>query len=141
MKRLFLLGESLTGVSLLLLSSFSSPGTASYLSTARFQFFQKLYVVVGSLIGKNLMVLTGVFFFATFFISIIRVFLNQKISAFVCWIQLSAPSITLYASTLMHQPSIDQKEKQWNNHQRIWIIFGNSPKSLPSISTFILWLG
>lgn len=37
--------------------------------------------------------------------SVIRVYLNHKIAAPVCWIQLSAPSITLYALTLISQPT------------------------------------
>lgn len=45
------------------------------------------------------------FFFAIFFISLYRVAVNDKIAAPVCFIQLSAPSITLYALTLMAQPS------------------------------------
>jgi len=39
------------------------------------------------------------------------VFINPKISAPVCWIQLSAPSITLYAMTIMQQPG-PQREKE-----------------------------
>ena len=38
-------------------------------------------------------------------ISVVRVALNEKIAAPVCWIQLSAPSITLYALTLVSQPT------------------------------------
>lgn len=49
------------------------------------------------------------FFFGLFFISIIRVALNQKIAAPVCWMQLSAPSIALYASTIMSQPTAVQQ--------------------------------
>lgn len=37
--------------------------------------------------------------------SVVRVALNHKIAAPVCWIQLSAPSITLYALTLISQPT------------------------------------
>jgi hypothetical protein len=49
------------------------------------------------------------FFFGIFFISIIRVALNKKIAAPVCWIQLSAPSIALYAATIMSQPTYEQE--------------------------------
>lgn len=49
------------------------------------------------------------FFFGTFFISVIRVALNKKIAAPVCWIQLSAPSIALYAATIMSQPTLEEE--------------------------------
>lgn len=49
------------------------------------------------------------FFFALYFVSIIRVALNTKIAAPVCWMQLSAPSIALYASTIMSQPTAVQE--------------------------------
>ena len=40
-----------------------------------------------------------------FFIGTIRVGTNLKIAAPVCFIGLSAPSITMYAMTIMAQPS------------------------------------
>lgn len=43
------------------------------------------------------------------FTSVVRVALNTKIAAPVCWIQLSAPSITLYALTLISQPTRQQE--------------------------------
>jgi len=55
--------------------------------------------------GLILMFLCTLFFLATFFVSVTRVYLNHKIAAPVCWIQLSAPSITLYALTLISQPT------------------------------------
>jgi hypothetical protein len=48
------------------------------------------------------------FFFGLYFISLVRVAFNRKIGAPVCWIQLSAPSIVLYAATIMAQPSAAQ---------------------------------
>jgi hypothetical protein len=48
------------------------------------------------------------FFFGLYFISLVRVAFNRKIGAPVCWIQLSAPSIALYAATIMAQPSAAQ---------------------------------
>ena len=45
------------------------------------------------------------FFIATFFVSVARAYLNHKLAATVCWIQLSAPSLTLYALTLVSQPT------------------------------------
>lgn len=38
-------------------------------------------------------------------ISLIRVTSNEKISAPVCWIQMSAPAVSLYSLTIMAQPS------------------------------------
>jgi hypothetical protein len=43
--------------------------------------------------------------------SIYRVAKNHKIAAPVCFIQLSAPSITMYAMTIMAQPS-QHREQQ-----------------------------
>jgi hypothetical protein len=45
-----------------------------------------------------------IFFFTIFFVSVIRVAMNKKIAAPVCWITVSAPSITLYGFTLIAQP-------------------------------------
>ena len=61
-------------------------------------------------LGRIMLSLCMVFFFGTFFISLIRVSLNQKIAAPVCWIQLSAPSISLFALTILSQPS---KREEW----------------------------
>lgn len=43
-------------------------------------------------------------------ISLIRVATNEKISAPICWFMLSAPSITLYAVTLILQPTVKDEE-------------------------------
>jgi len=63
------------------------------------------------MLGKVFMGLCMVCFFATFFVSVFRVAVNKKISAPVCWIQLSAPSITLYAITILAQPSVTREEQ------------------------------
>lgn len=75
-------------------------------------------------VGRIMLSLSMLFFFTTFFISLIRVALNRKIAAPVCWIQLSAPSITLYALTIVSQPSRSQEYKlehsaqmQYSYHQ------------------------
>eukprot|EP00550_Attheya_septentrionalis_P002507 CAMPEP_0198283698 /NCGR_PEP_ID=MMETSP1449-20131203/3266_1 /TAXON_ID=420275 /ORGANISM="Attheya septentrionalis, Strain CCMP2084" /LENGTH=783 /DNA_ID=CAMNT_0043980431 /DNA_START=152 /DNA_END=2503 /DNA_ORIENTATION=- len=57
------------------------------------------------LAGQILLMLGVTFFIGTFFISLIRVTFNRKISAPVCWIQIAAPSIALYALTITGQPS------------------------------------
>jgi tellurite resistance protein TehA-like permease len=59
--------------------------------------------------GKTMLFICTIFFCGTFFISLIRVALNQKIAAPVCWIQVSAPSVTLYALTMVSQPSRSQE--------------------------------
>lgn len=51
-----------------------------------------------------------VFFFAIFFISLVRVAVNPKIAAPIAWIGLSAPSITMYALTLVSQPTRQKEE-------------------------------
>ena len=56
-------------------------------------------------VGKVFLAFCAIFFVAMFFISVIRVALSKKIAAPVCWIQLSGPSITLYALTILAQPS------------------------------------
>lgn len=55
--------------------------------------------------GKLLLGICSACFLAMFFVSVIRVALSKKIAAPVCWIQLSGPSITLYALTIISQPS------------------------------------
>lgn len=50
------------------------------------------------------------YFFTMFFIGTIRVATNHKIAAPVCFIGLSAPSITMYAMTIMAQPSRQREE-------------------------------
>lgn len=57
------------------------------------------------------------FFF--FPISLIRVALNKKISATVGWMQMSAPSISLYALTIMAQPSFQEELPDVNHFQRV----------------------
>lgn len=47
------------------------------------------------------------FFF--FPVSLIRVAVNRKISATVGWMQMSAPNVSLYAMTLMAQPSFEEE--------------------------------
>ncbi|CAB9507167.1 expressed unknown protein [Seminavis robusta] len=59
--------------------------------------------------GLIIMMCCTLFFLCTFFVSVVRVYFNHKIAAPVCWIQLSAPSITLYALTLLSQPTPSQE--------------------------------
>eukprot|EP00593_Proboscia_inermis_P008632 CAMPEP_0171308508 /NCGR_PEP_ID=MMETSP0816-20121228/18629_1 /TAXON_ID=420281 /ORGANISM="Proboscia inermis, Strain CCAP1064/1" /LENGTH=400 /DNA_ID=CAMNT_0011791433 /DNA_START=183 /DNA_END=1385 /DNA_ORIENTATION=+ len=55
-------------------------------------------------LGYFLMMISITLNFLFFPISLIRVTINKKISAPVCWIQMSSPSISLYALTIMAQP-------------------------------------
>jgi hypothetical protein len=57
------------------------------------------------------------FFF--FPISLIRVAFNKKISATVGWMQMSAPNISLYALTIMAQPSFEEEHPDINNFQKM----------------------
>lgn len=65
------------------------------------------------------------FFF--FPISLIRVALNRKISATVGWMQMSAPNVSLYALTIMAQPSFEEEHPDINSfqkvHRRIYLPF------------------
>jgi hypothetical protein len=59
-------------------------------------------------------------FFSFFFpISLVRVTLNKKISAPVSWIQMSAPAVSLYAMTIMTQPSFEEEHPDINEYQRL----------------------
>jgi hypothetical protein len=62
----------------------------------------------------------SLFFFP---ISLIRVFLNRKMSATVCWIQMSAPATALYALTIMAQPSFVEEHPDVTNFQRVHRMF------------------
>jgi hypothetical protein len=57
------------------------------------------------------------FFF--FPISLIRVAFNEKISAPVSWMLMSAPDISLYALTIMAQPSFQEELPDINNYQKV----------------------
>jgi hypothetical protein len=57
------------------------------------------------------------FFF--FPISLVRVGLNEKISATVGWMQMSAPAISLYALTIMAQPSFEEEHPDVTRFQRV----------------------
>jgi hypothetical protein len=58
----------------------------------------------------------NIFFFP---ISLIRVAINEKISATVGWMQMSAPAISLYALTIMAQPSFEEENPDVTNFQRV----------------------
>jgi hypothetical protein len=57
------------------------------------------------------------FFF--FPISLIRVALNRKISVTVAWMQMSAPNVSLYALTIMAQPTFEEEHPDITSFQRI----------------------
>jgi hypothetical protein len=58
----------------------------------------------------------NIFFFP---ISLIRVAINKKISATVGWMQMSAPAISLYALTIMAQPSFEEENPDVTSFQRV----------------------
>lgn len=57
------------------------------------------------------------FFF--FPISLVRVPLNKKMSAPATWIQMSAPAVSLYALTIMAQPSFIEEHPDVTHYQRV----------------------
>jgi tellurite resistance protein TehA-like permease len=69
--------------------------------------------------GHFLMALSLGLNFAIFPISVIRVFVNEKISATVCWIQMSAPAVSLYALTIMAQPTFQEEQPDVSTFDRI----------------------
>lgn len=69
--------------------------------------------------GHFLMLISLSFFSFFFPISLVRVTLNKKISAPVAWIQMSAPAVSLYAMTIMAQPSFEEEYPDINEYQRI----------------------
>jgi len=69
--------------------------------------------------GHFLMAISLSLNFFFFPISLIRVYLNKKISAPVCWIQMSAPAISLYALTIMAQPSFEEEHPDVTRFQKV----------------------
>jgi hypothetical protein len=53
------------------------------------------------------------------FPSLIRVALNRKISAPVSWMQMTAPNISLYALTIMAQPSFEEEHPDVTDFQKV----------------------
>jgi tellurite resistance protein TehA-like permease len=68
-------------------------------------------------IGLFFLAFALVLFFSIFFVSVVRVALNRKIAAPVAWIGLSAPSITMYALTLVAQP--DRNHETLEEHDSL----------------------
>lgn len=52
-------------------------------------------------------------------ISLVRVACNEKVSAPVSWIQMSAPAVSLYAWTIMAQPSFEEEFPDINYYQHV----------------------
>jgi hypothetical protein len=69
--------------------------------------------------GHFLMAISLSLNFFLFPISLIRVALNKKISATVAWMQMSAPNVSLYALTIMAQPSFQEEHPDINDFQRV----------------------
>ncbi|CAB9509282.1 expressed unknown protein [Seminavis robusta] len=68
--------------------------------------------------GHFLMALALSLNFFFFPISLVRVALNEKISAPVGYMQMSAPAVALMALTIMAQPSFEQEKPDINRFQR-----------------------
>lgn len=69
--------------------------------------------------GHLLMAISLSLNFFFFPISLIRVAVNKKISATVGWMQMGAPAISLYALTIMAQPSFEEEHPDVTNFQRV----------------------
>jgi len=73
--------------------------------------------------GHLLMAISLSLNFFFFPISLIRVVVNKKISATVAWMQMSAPAVSLYALTIMAQPSSEEEEPDATNFQHMHRMF------------------
>jgi hypothetical protein len=60
-----------------------------------------------------------VFNFFSFPISLVRVAINDKISATVGWMQMSAPAVSLYSLTIMAQPSFEEEHPDITKFQHV----------------------
>lgn len=69
--------------------------------------------------GHFLMAISLTLNFFFFPVSLIRVAMNRKISATVGWMQMSAPNISLYALTIMAQPSFEEEHPDITSFQRM----------------------
>mmetsp|Transcript_48736 Transcript_48736/g.117904 ORF Transcript_48736/g.117904 Transcript_48736/m.117904 type:complete len:1355 (-) Transcript_48736:1567-5631(-) len=69
--------------------------------------------------GHLLMAISLLLNFFFFPISLIRVAANKKISATVGWMQMGAPAISLYALTIMAQPSFEEEHPDVTNFQKV----------------------
>ena len=49
-------------------------------------------------------------FLMFFIVSLYRIHTNDKISAPVCWVQLSGPAVVLYGFTIFSQPGSDEDD-------------------------------
>lgn len=63
-----------------------------------------------SLGGYILSILSVVLFMMFYFLALYRVHSNNKISAPVCWVQLSGPAVVLYGVSIFGQPGSDEDE-------------------------------
>lgn len=69
--------------------------------------------------GRLLMAVSLSLNFFFYPISLVRVGFNEKISATVGWMLMSAPNVSLYALTIMAQPSFVEEEPDINNYQKV----------------------
>lgn len=69
--------------------------------------------------GHMLMAVSLALNFFFFPISLVRVPLNEKMSAPATWIQMSAPAVSLYALTIMAQPSFIEEHPDVTHFQRV----------------------
>jgi len=66
-----------------------------------------LYWTIG---GYCLGIFSIIAFFIFYFVALYRIHANEKITAIVCWVQLSGPAVILYGFTIFGQPGSDEDE-------------------------------
>lgn len=71
------------------------------------------------MVGHFLMAISLTLNFFFFPVSLIRVAMNRKISATIGWMVMSAPNISLYALTIMAQPSFEEEHPDITGFQKM----------------------
>lgn len=66
-----------------------------------------LYWTMGGYILSGVSIVT---FFMFYFVALYRLHTNEKISAVVCWLQLSGPAVALYGYSIFSQAGSDEDE-------------------------------
>ena len=67
--------------------------------------------------GYCLSALSVILFMMFYFVALYRVHTNYKISAPVCWVQLSGPAVVLYGASIFGQPGSDEAEMELASSQ------------------------
>ena len=73
-----------------------------------------LYWTAGGYVLSGLSILLFLMFY---FVALYRIHANYKISAPVCWVQLSGPAVVLYGTSIFGQPGNDEAELELASSQ------------------------